>query len=125
MGIWSWLFGSKEARAEREARLVLQQKEHERRMTDYHMAMVREALLDRSTTVGFALKINDQYETIVMDALARYATVPYAVYRTADEDMMYQGECRIHVCYIQFPVASVCVAQQPANSSSGKCNEHL
>jgi hypothetical protein len=126
MGFWSWLFGSKEARAEREALYYLQQKEHERRMTDYHIALVREALLDISTPVGFSLKINDQFEMIVVDALARYATVPYAIYKTADEDMIFCGECKIHVCYIQFPVGSVATvaSQQQVSKSSDTSNAY-
>jgi hypothetical protein len=110
MGFWSWLFGSKEARIEREALNYIRQKEHERRMTEYHVALVREGLIDPSTAMGFSLKISERYESHVTEALAQYATIPFAVYKTTDEEMTLRGECRIHVCYIQFPVASVVTA---------------
>jgi hypothetical protein len=110
MGFWSWLFGSAEARAEKAAAEELRKRQHERRMIDYHVALVREALLNPTHATGFALKICDQYEDVVIGALTQMATVPYAVYRTADEDMTFQGECRIHVAYIQFPVGSVLAA---------------
>jgi hypothetical protein len=118
MGFWSWLFGSAEARAEQAAAEELRKRQHERRMIDYHVALVREALLNPTHATGFALKICDQYESVVIDALAHYATVPYAVYRTADEDMVFRGECRIHVAYIQFPMGSILAAAAPSKSST-------
>jgi hypothetical protein len=107
MGFWSWLFGSKEARAEKAAEKELHRLQYERRMTDYHNAMVYEALMDLSTPMGFSLTISDQYESVVLEALTRFSKVPYAVYKTADEDMVFCGNCQIHVAYIQFPVGSV------------------
>ena len=118
MGIWSWLFGSKEARAEKAATKELQRIQHERRMSEYHKAMVYEALMETSTPMGFSLIISDQYESVVLDALTLFSKVPYAVYRTTDEDMVFRGECKIHVGYIQFPVASVA----PASKLSDACN---
>jgi hypothetical protein len=122
MGFWSWLFGSAEARAEKAAAEELRKRQHERRMIDYHVALVREALLNPTHATGFALKICDQYEDVVLDAVAQMATVPYAVYRTADEDMVFRGECRIHVAYIQFPLGSVLAAAAAPNKSSTASN---
>jgi hypothetical protein len=120
---WSWLFGSAESRAEKAAAEQLRKKQHERRMIEYHDAMVHEALLDTSTPMGFSLTVSEHYEDVVLDAVAQYALVPYAVYKTADEDMTFRGECRIHVAYIQFPVGSV-LAAAPVKSSD-MSNGHL
>jgi hypothetical protein len=126
MGFWSWFFGSSESRSEKAAAEELRKKQHERRMADYHTAMVREALLDTSTPMGFSITISEHYESVVLEALMRYTLVPYAVYKTADEDMTFRGECKIHVAYIQFPFGSIMGSEpQQARKSSDISNGHL
>ncbi len=107
MGFWSWLFTSKEVKAERAAMAELVRIQNERRMIDCHIQMVRELLSDTTNPLGFTLKISEKYERVVVDALQRYATVPYTVHKIKDEDMTYEGECLLHVTYVQFPVAFV------------------
>jgi hypothetical protein len=111
MGFLSWFFTSKEVKAERAAMAELIRIQNERRMIDCHIQMVRESLSDTTNPLGFTLKISDKYERVVVDTLQRYATVPYTVHKIKDEDMMYEGECLLHVTYVQFPIASVISAK--------------
>ena len=111
MGFWRWLFSRNSDRRltaeERALRRELEQKAEERRVRELYITFIRELLADPTAPYGFTMKIQTSFEAFVLSIVAQYATRPYTIYHTSNEDMDYEGLCNVHVSYIQFPVAAV------------------
>lgn len=119
MGFWRWLFGYERrlTAEERALRRELQQKAEERRVRELYITFIRELLADHTSVYGFTMKVQTIFETFVLNTVAQYATRPYTIYRTSNEDMDYEGLCNIHVAYIQFPIAIPVIQQNKINTT--------
>jgi hypothetical protein len=116
MGFWRWLTGQpKISRIEKELIKQRQRIEEEQRITDHYVRIVRDIIADPTNPLGFSVVVDKAYESVVLSALQTYVRQPYAVYKTTDEDMEYIGQCKIHVGYIQFPVAPVVAKKSSAH----------
>jgi hypothetical protein len=104
MGFWRRLFGIAPALTAEEQRA--REEQARQHVLESYDRCVREVMYDATNTPGCSIKIEAAYTRVVLDAVARYATQPYTVHKTSDEDMDYEGLCVIHVCFIQLPVAT-------------------
>jgi hypothetical protein len=115
MGFWRWFTGPKLSRLEKDLIQQRERMEEEHRIADHYVRIVRDIIADPTNSLGFSVVLDKAYESVVLSAVQTYVRQPYAVYKTTDEDMEYIGQCKIHVGYIQFPVAPVVAKKSSAH----------